>query len=170
MKLHIGGWEAKEGWKILNIQKRDNVDFVGDISDLSQFKDNSISEVYASHVFEHVKYIDVKKTLLGIYRILVSGGKFYISVPNMNVLFRQFLEKKNQTKTKIKIMRMIFGGQTDEYDFHYFGWDFELLSGLLKNVGFDEIEKVEKFSIFTHDTSNEDIDGELISLNLVAKK
>ena len=170
MKLHIGGWEAKEGWKILNIQKRDNVDFVGDISDLSQFKDNSISEVYASHVFEHVKYIDVKKTLSGIYRILVSGGKFYISVPNMNVLFRQFLEKKNQTKTKIKIMRMIFGGQIDEYDFHYFGWDFELLSGLLKNVGFDEIEKVEKFSIFTHDTSNEDIDGELISLNLIAKK
>ena len=170
MKLHIGGWEAKEGWKILNIQKRDNVDFVGDISDLSQFKDNSISEVYASHVFGHVKYIDVKKTLLGIYRILVSGGKFYISVPNMNVLFRQFLEKKNQTKTKIKIMRMIFGGQIDEYDFHYFGWDFELLSGLLKNVGFEEIEKVEKFSIFTHDTSNEDIDGELISLNLIAKK
>ena len=170
MKLHIGGWEAKEGWKILNIQKRDNVDFVGDISDLSQFKDNSISEVYASHVFEHVKYIDVKKTLSGIYRILTSGGKFYISVPNMNVLFRQFLEKKNQTKTKIKIMRMIFGGQTDEYDFHYFGWDFELLSGLLKNVGFEEIEKVDKFSIFTHDTSNEDIDGELISLNLIAKK
>ena len=170
MKLHIGGWEAKEGWKILNIQKRDNVDFVGDISDLSQFKDSSINEVYASHVFEHVKYIDVKKTLLGIYRILVSGGKFYISVPNMNVLFRQFLEKKNQTKTKIKIMRMIFGGQIDEYDFHYFGWDFELLSGLLKNVGFEEIEKVEKFSIFTHDTSNEDIDGELISLNLIAKK
>ena len=170
MKLHIGGWEAKEGWKILNIQKRDNVDFVGDISDLSQFKDNSISEVYASHVFEHVKYIDVKKTLSGIYRILTSGGKFYISVPNMNVLFRQFLEKKNQTKTKIKIMRMIFGGQIDAYDFHYFGWDFELLSGLLRNVGFEEIEKVDKFSIFTHDTSNEDIDGELISLNLIAKK
>ena len=27
MKLHIGGWVAKEGWKILNIQKKDNVDF-----------------------------------------------------------------------------------------------------------------------------------------------
>ena len=88
----------------------------------------------------------------------------------MNVLFRQFLEKKNQTKTKIKIMRMIFGGQIDEYDFHYFGWDFELLSGLLKNVGFEEIEKVEKLSNFNNDTSDYAPYGELMSLNLIAKK
>ena len=38
MKLHIGGKEIKEGWKILNIQKNKGVDFVGDISDLSQFE------------------------------------------------------------------------------------------------------------------------------------
>ena len=31
MKLHIGGKEKKEGWSILNIQKNDNVDFVGDM-------------------------------------------------------------------------------------------------------------------------------------------
>ena len=54
MKLHIGGKETKEGWSILNIQKKDGVDFVGDISDLSQFKNNSIDEIYASHVLEHV--------------------------------------------------------------------------------------------------------------------
>ena len=51
MKLHIGGKEKKEGWSILNIQKNKDVDFVGDISDLSQFNDNSINEIYASHVF-----------------------------------------------------------------------------------------------------------------------
>ena len=54
MKLHIGGQTTKEGWKILNIQKKDGVDFVGDLTDLSQFSDNSIEEVYASHVLEHV--------------------------------------------------------------------------------------------------------------------
>ena len=37
MKLHIGGQEIKEGWKILDIQKNDGVDYVGNISDLSQF-------------------------------------------------------------------------------------------------------------------------------------
>ena len=169
MKLHIGGWVAKKGWKILNIQKKDNVDFVGDITNLSQFKDNSIDEIYASHVFEHVRYIDAKGTLLGIHRVLASGGKFYISVPDMEVLFRQFLEKKNETKNKIHIIRMIFGGQKDENDFHYFGWDFELLSGLLKNVGFKNIKRVKSFSLFD-DSSNMAPHGEPISLNLIAIK
>jgi len=169
MKLHIGGWVAKEGWKILNIQKKDNVDFVGDISDLSQFKENSINEIYASHVFEHIKYIDAKETLLGIHRVLAQGGKFYISVPDMEILFKQFLEKKNESKAKIHIIRMIFGGQKDEYDFHYFGWDFELLSGLLKNVGFKKIEKVRSFSLFD-DSSDLAPYGEPISLNLIAEK
>mgnify|MGYP006120551271 CR=1 FL=1 len=54
MKLHIGGKIIKDGWKILNIQKNEGVDFVGDISDLSQFNDESIDEIYASHVFEHI--------------------------------------------------------------------------------------------------------------------
>ena len=39
MKLHIGGQTTKDGWKILNIQKKDGVDFVGDLTDLSQFSD-----------------------------------------------------------------------------------------------------------------------------------
>ena len=54
MKLHIGGKQKKEGWKILNIQSKDGADFIGDITDLSQFEDNSIDEIYASHVVEHV--------------------------------------------------------------------------------------------------------------------
>ena len=76
MKLHIGGEEKKEGWKILNIQKKDGVDFIGDITDLSQFGDNSIDEIYASHILEHVIIREVPETLKGIYRILKNNGKF----------------------------------------------------------------------------------------------
>ena len=54
MKLHIGGVQSKEGWKILNSQKFPNVDYLGDISDLSQFEDGQFDEIYASHVLEHV--------------------------------------------------------------------------------------------------------------------
>ena len=50
MKLHIGGKIEKDDWKILNIQNKDGADFIGDISDLSQFEEESINEIYASHV------------------------------------------------------------------------------------------------------------------------
>ena len=59
----------------------------------------------------------------------------------MDVLCKIFIENKKIQKSKIHALRMMFGGQTDEYDFHYFGWDFDLLNGLLKNVGFKKSKK-----------------------------
>lgn len=169
MKLNIGGKEKKEGWHVLNIQKKDGADFIGNISDLSQFKDDSIEEIYASHVFEHINQKNINKTLLGINRILKKNGKFYISVPDMDILCKMFTDKTNTPQIKIHALRMIFGGQTDEYDFHYFGYNFDLLSNLLKKNGFKDVERVQKFSIFD-DTSNYAPYGELISLNLIAIK
>ena len=136
MKLHIGGKEIKEGWKILNIQKNDGVDFVGSITDLSQFKDDSIDEVYASHVVEHIDQKNIKKTLKDINRVLKKDGKFYISVPDLDILCRIFIEKKAPPKVKFHVMRMMFGGQTDEFDYHYFGWNYEFLNSYLIEAGF----------------------------------
>jgi len=69
MKINIGGEQIKDGWKIFNIQKKPGVDFIGDISDLSQFEDNSVEEIYISHVFEHLHKKKVYKTLKGKFRI-----------------------------------------------------------------------------------------------------
>ncbi len=106
MKLHIGGMEKKEGWKILNIQKNDgrekHVDLVGDITDLSQFEDGSIEEVYASHTLEHVNQKNVFKTLKGIHRVLKDKGKFYVSVPDMDILCKLYLDPKLHLKKELK--------------------------------------------------------------------
>tara|TARA_B100001559_G_C16332184_1_gene543962 strand:+ start:174 stop:683 length:510 start_codon:yes stop_codon:yes gene_type:complete len=169
MKLHIGGKEKKEGWKILNIQKFEGVDFLGDISDLSQFEDNSIEEVYASHVIEHVPQKKVNETLKGVYRILSENGKFYISVPDMDVLCKIFIDSKAPPEVKFHIMRMMFGGQVDEFDFHYFGWNFEFMRDFLTKAGFKRIEKVKSFSLF-NDTSDYAPYGPPISLNVIAYK
>ena len=103
MKINIGGEQTKDGWKIFNIQKKPGVDFIGDISDLSQFKDNSVEEIYISHVFEHVPQKKVDKTLKGIFRVLKPSGKFYVSVPDMDVLFEEFKNIKDKKK-KIHIL------------------------------------------------------------------
>ena len=169
MKLHIGGKIQKDDWKILNIQNKEGVDFVGDISDLSQFGDNSIDEIYASHIVEHVNQKNIKKTLSGIYRVLATNGKVYISVPDMDVLCRIFIAKDAPIKVKFHIMRMMFGGQTDEFDFHYFGWNLEFLKEYLLIAGFTKIERVKSFSIF-NDTSDFAPYGAPISLNVIAYK
>jgi len=169
MKLHIGGKQIKDGWKILNIQKLDGVDFVGSISDLSQFDNDSIEEIYASHVVEHVDQKNIKKTLNGIYRILKEGGKFYISVPDLDVLCKIFINDKAPPKVKFHVMRMMFGGQTDEHDYHYFGWNFLFMRDFLIESGFKKVERVKSFSIF-NDTSDYAPYGVPISLNVIAYK
>ena len=170
MKLHIAGEKIKEGWKILNIQEKKGVDFIGDISNLSQFEDNSIEEVYASHVFEHVIQKNIKSTLIGIHRVMRENGKFYVSVPDMNVLCKIFLEPKAPPKVKVHVLRMMFGGQTDDFDFHYFGWDYALLESYLLSAGFKKVEKVKSFSLFKDTSDYAPYSDVPISLNLIAYK
>ena len=169
MKLHIGGQKTKEGWKILNIQKNDCVDFVGDISDLSQFGNETIDEIYASHVFEHIPQNKIIDTLSGINRVLKKNGKFYVSVPDVDTLFHSFLSPLASKEIKWHIMRMIFGGQIDDYDYHYFGWNFEFLRDHLQKTNFTKIEKVDSFKLFD-DTSDYKPYGFPISLNVIAYK
>ena len=169
MKLHIGGKEIKEGWKILNIQKNEGVDFIGSITDLSQFEDESIDEIYASHVVEHVDQKNIKKTLKGINRVLKNNGKFYISVPDLDILCRIFIEKTAPQKVKFHVMRMMFGGQTDEFDYHYFGWNYEFMNDYLTEAGFLKVNKVNSLGLFD-DTSDYKPYGFPISLNVIATK
>tara|TARA_B100000029_G_C17259994_1_gene845938 strand:+ start:58 stop:570 length:513 start_codon:yes stop_codon:yes gene_type:complete len=169
MKLNIGGESKKEGWKILNIQKKPDVDFIGNINNLEQFDDESCEEIYASHIIEHVDQKTVLNTLKGINRILKKNGKFYISVPDMDSLCHFFISPLANKKIKFHVMRMIFGGQVDEYDYHYFGWNYEFLYDYLKNAGFNKIDRVSSFSLF-NDTSDFKPYGFPISLNVIAIK
>ena len=169
MKLHIGGEQKKDGWKILNIQKKDNVDFIGNITDLCQFENNSIEEIYASHVFEHVLQSEVNKTLKGIHRVLGDGGKFYVSVPDMDILCRMFIDPKAPLKVKHHAMIMMFGGQIDKFDIHYFGWNHQLVIDFFGQAGFKKLERVKSFNLFK-DTSDYAPYGQPISLNVIAIK
>ncbi len=169
MKLNIGGEEPKNEWKILNIQNKPHVDFVGDISDLSQFGDNAIEEIYASHVLEHVSQIKMLQTLKGIRRVLRPGGKFYISVPDLDILCHTFINPIITLDIKYHVMRMMFGGQIDPHDFHFFGWNQALLWDQLTHAGFSSAERVGSFGLFK-DTSDYAPYGFPISLNVIATK
>ena len=118
---------------------------------------------------EHVAQKNVEKTLRGIHRVLKEKGKFYVSVPDMDILCKLYLDPKLRLKDKIEVMRMIYGGQIDEFDFHYFGWDMSIIDHFFKDVGFEKIERVKSFSLF-NDTSEYNFHGVPVSLNVIAYK
>lgn len=170
-KLHIGGAQPSPGWEILNAMPNPWVDHLGDARDLSQFPDNTFSDVYASHVLEHMDYIrELTDTLAEWRRVLQPGGRLYISVPDMDVLARLFLDRDNLTvDDRFDVMRMIFGGHMDKYDYHLVGLNQDFLIGFLSHAGYTNLCRVEKFSLF-QDTSIMVFKGVAISINLIAEK
>jgi predicted O-linked N-acetylglucosamine transferase (SPINDLY family)/predicted SAM-dependent methyltransferase len=170
LRLHIGGTEAKEGWKILNIQPGPKVDFVGDCTDLGQFADASVDEIYASHVLEHLGHQNaLARALQEFHRILKPGGKAMISVPDFEILCRLFLDPRATLRERFHVMRFVFGGQMDEHDFHRVGLTHEFLQQLLSQAGFARVDRAGDFGLF-QDTSATEYLGQRISLNVVAYK
>jgi len=124
--------------------------------------------VYASHVLEPLSYHEqLSKALSGLARVLRPGGKLFVSVPDLDVLCRLFISDKLPLQQRFQVMRMMFGGQLDPYDFHFVGLNGELLANFLGQSGFAEIFRVREFAMF-EDTSSLKFQGVHISVNMVA--
>lgn len=170
-KLHIGGTARCDGWEVLNANPAPYVDHVCNANDLSRFADNTFSEIYASHVVEHLDYNgELKDTLQQWHRVLVAGGKLFISVPDLDILAELILEKnKLSVDERFFVMRMMFGGHVDKYDYHLAGLNEDFLNAFLGACGYVNIRRVQKFGLFD-DTSSMLLKGVAISLNMIAEK
>ena len=167
LRLHIGGHQAKPGWKIFNIRPGKNVDFVGNCTDLSQFPDGAAESIYASHVIEHLGHRHELPTALAeIRRVLRPGGKFYISVPDNEFLCSVFMRPNAPVDIKVRIVTMIFGMQSNEHDYHKFAFSLDMMAMYLARAGFTQITRVHDFGLF-EDYSKLEVEGKRISLNLI---
>ena len=170
VRLHIGGQVRAEGWKILNVLPGEHVDYVGTCTDLGGFGDGSVTEIYASHVLEHLGYWqELPRALSEFRRVLVPGGTLRVSVPDLAILCGLFLDPEIGGQDRFQVMRMMFGGQVDRADFHYVGLTQEFLSDYLMIAGFADIVRVADLGRFD-DMSRTAFKGRPISLNMMARK
>lgn len=170
IRLHIGGKEPRHGWKILDVAPGPCVDYVGDCTDLSRFANGTVSEIYASHVLEHLGYQEeLPRALSEIIRVLVHGGSFRVAVPDLDALCRIFVDPTLNLQQRANVMRMIYGGQTDAHDFHKVGLSEDILAYFLQAAGFRMATRVVNFGLF-EDSSTHCMLGRPISLNVIAHK
>ncbi len=82
-KLEIGPGESPLfGFETANIVSTGIEDYIVDATNLSIFKDNEFSLIYASHLLEHIPWYKTKETLMEWVRILEPGGRLEIWVPD----------------------------------------------------------------------------------------
>ena len=145
-----------------------------DINDLSIFNEDSVQQIYICHVLEHINRNQILNLILEWNRVLQKNGILRIAVPD----FEKVLKIYQKDNDMSQIIGFLNGGQTDQYDFHFLNFDFEILNDLLKACGFDNVERYDAFE-FLGDKDDyskcylphmDFENGELMSLNIVCNK
>jgi predicted SAM-dependent methyltransferase len=122
------------------------VDVVADIGGRLPFEDGAADLIYASHLLEHFPTDAVPELLAEWRRVLRPGGALLLAVPDLEVVASMLRKRKGWfTPPHAPWVAVIYGGQKDEYDFHKTGFTAPWLAHLMREAGFGEIERVERF-------------------------
>ena len=177
-KLHIGcGKKYLPGYLHVDIQKFDHIDVICSIDDIDKFFDEeSIDEIYCCHILEHINRHNILNIISKLNKILVKGGKLRLSVPDFEAMCEIYMKDKNNL---LKMYGLLYGGQKNDYDYHYITFDFDLMSNILEKIGFNNIMKYDPFDFLPDnfdDYSKSFIphmdrkNGKMMSLNIIATK
>lgn len=146
LDLGSGYGPRRDGhWLHMEIDtKFPDIEFIGDISKSLPFEDGSVKEIYASNCLEHVEHGEVFATLFEWFRVLDSGGKIEIRVPNFEFAAARYMDRSWVLSlvpgTERNLMHLIMGGDNPGWPHtHKVIFDFQLLANALKDVGFSEI-------------------------------
>ncbi len=176
IKLHLGcGNKRFEGWLNIDLLEGSAADIIDDVTKLSKISKNSIQEIYACHVLEHISRDQLIPTLKLWNSKLISGGEIKIAVPD----FESICKVYTKNKSILEIIGLVSGGREGPLDEHKIIFDFEYLKKCLQEAGFVGIKKYD-----WRKTDHAHIDdysqaylphmkkesGMLMSLNVVAYK
>jgi predicted SAM-dependent methyltransferase len=138
MKLHLGcGNKHIDGYVNIDIRYLPGVDEVNNVGRLRNYKSNSISVIYASHVLEHFSRWDYMEVLKRWFELLEPNGILRLGVPD----FESIVNYYNKTKDLRSISGMLYGGQDYDENNHYWVWDFNTISKELKSIGFSDVKR-----------------------------
>jgi len=107
-----------------------------------------VSELYASHVLEHLGFREVPRALAEWHRVLEPGGRVSIQRAGPGEAGADLAHPRLEDHIRDWIIAVMFGGQTDEHDFHKIGFTFETLGRYLRQAGFGKIMRVAEFDQF----------------------
>lgn len=138
MRLNLGaGEDRREGYLSVDLRP-DVADVVADVRRLP-FDTETVEEILAFDILEHLPPTYTEATLAEWRRVLVPGGLLTLKVPNMYQLCRWVVEGISVQAALTNIYGGHKFGPDGELDHHCVGWTPEMLHRLLHGAGFDVV-------------------------------
>lgn len=137
MKLNLGSNETRmDGFINVDLIEHPNVDVVADARKLP-YEDDSINEIFNSHLIEHFDFFEGFKALKEWYRVLKPEGVLQIECPNFDAICRFMLSATEEQRTHQYVL--IWGCPWDGFMGHKFGYTPNQLKWSLEQVGFKNV-------------------------------
>ena len=156
MKLHLGsGKRFLPDYIHVDLSDYEHIDHRQSIDNLDNFKNESINEIYASHVFEYFDLDEARNVLKEWNRVLEKNGILRLAVPNFEALIKVY----EITGDLNKILGPLYGKwevNDNLYFYHKIVYDQELLTSLLKESGFENIKLWDWREIFKENKNYDD--------------
>lgn len=116
--------------------------------------DNSVDEIYNSHLLEHLSHVQVPTILKHWYNKLKAGGKLTINCPDLVWAAKQLYHYSqgklldgyyNRFDGEHGLISIFYGSQSHEGEYHKSGYTHDYLVKLLLEAGFKDIEVRSEF-------------------------
>jgi predicted SAM-dependent methyltransferase len=139
--------EYPNGYKCINFDQRGDlarVDEVGNVKDLSRFKNDKFDYILASDIIEHFPIAETQSVLAEWRRVLKPGGTIEFRLPDLHTICKEYLRHKDAKYTSW----LLYGGQDYPGNFHYVAFDKDWLTKVLKEAGFEPFDHKEQGNNF----------------------
>ncbi len=150
MKLEFGGGEKpkQKDYVQVDVRKINDKTIVCNSWDIDKhIKENSVTDIYSRHFFEHLTHEQAKRTLLTWYKICKAGARIVLICPNMKYHLNQWNNWDKLTNAEKDHCRAGFWGWQREgdmgvWDIHKSGYDFKRLKEIVEQHKFGNIKQL----------------------------
>lgn len=101
------------------------------------FRDGSVDFLYASHLLEHLHRDEAERLIREAARVLKPGGVFRVAVPDL----AHAMDLYRKGEKRLSLGYFFNESKQDNYTYHRYLYDEELLTDALKKGGFASVKR-----------------------------
>jgi hypothetical protein len=111
-----------------------------DISHLvDHFPKGRVEEIRIVQALEHFSRNDACFLIEDWHDLLEDGGLLHIDVPDILGIYKEYIDSDRTIDDQHWMMRQIYGSQKNKWSFHKYGYTTDILSKMMKDIGFTDI-------------------------------